>query len=84
MFFIILNGLFQPSTPLRIEGFPELSKPIESMKRGEVVSYVRNVLRYVVPKDHEKVLKIFMNFKILLLAVLRSHYLQSIQFFTHV
>ena len=70
MFFVILNGIFQPSTPLRMEGFPELSKPIESMKKGEVVTYVRSVLRHIVPKDHEKVFKMFVNLKKLSLALL--------------
>lgn len=40
--------------PLRVEGFPELSGSIESMKKSQVLGYVRDVLRHVVPKGHEK------------------------------
>ena len=50
--------------PLKVEGFPELTEPIDGMKKDKVLGYVRNVLRHVVPKGHEKVSLMFVIFKI--------------------
>ena len=66
---------------MRVHGFPELSSPIEGMKRDSLVKHVRAVLQAVVPKSHEKVVKLndYYNF-ILVANLLNPHPLELQEF----